>query len=401
MKGHIYTILELNNYLKGKFEADPTLATIYVRGEISNYKLHSSGHHYMTLKDDGSVIRAVMFRGDASKLKFRPESGMTVLAKGRVTVFPRDGQYQLYITDMAPDGVGALYAAFEQLKKQLLEEGLFDPTKKKPLPAYPQTIALVTSPTGAAVRDMLRILKARYPIAKVLVVPVLVQGPDAPEEIAQAIALLNTTLACDLIITGRGGGSLEDLWAFNTEVVARAIADSQIPIISAVGHEPDVTIADFVADLRAATPSNAAELAVPDQQALQSALQEQLLRMTQTMRHRCTTHRERIRAITEKPVMQSPLNYFQEKRVLLDFMENRLGSALQKSLRGGREKFVRLSAMLDAMSPLKVLTRGYSIVTDAQNQVIKDSTAVKPGDSVHLRLREGALDCTVTETYES
>ena len=266
------TVTALNQYVKGLMDRDRLLSQVLVRSEISNYKVYPSGHHYFSLKDAESSVRCVMFRREASSLRFRPESGMKVVVSGRVSVFPRDGAYQLYCQTMLPDGVGELAYAFEQLKSRLYKEGLFDPVKKQPLPAYPTTIALITSPAGAAVRDMIRILGARWPMSKVIVVPVRVQGAEAPEEICQALDLVNALEAADLIITGRGGGSMEDLWAFNEEEVARAISRSHIPVISAVGHEPDVTIADFVADQRASTPSNAAELAVPDQDDLRQAL---------------------------------------------------------------------------------------------------------------------------------
>ena len=280
------SVTALNRYVKQLLDRDVLLSQVLVRSEISNYKMYPSGHHYFSLKDAESSVRCVMFRREAASLRFRPENGMKVIVSGRVSVFPRDGAYQLYCNTMVPDGVGDLAAAFEQLKNRLYQEGLFDPTHKKPIPAYPKTIALVTSPAGAAVRDMLRILGARYPLAKVLVVPVRVQGEEAPGEIIQALDLVNACQAADLIITGRGGGSMEDLWAFNDEGVARAIYRSHIPIISAVGHEPDVTIADFVADLRAATPSNGAELAVPDQGELRETLLHQYARLQKGMERR-------------------------------------------------------------------------------------------------------------------
>ncbi len=268
----VYSVTQVNQYIKGLLDQDQTMTALYVRGEVSNYKAYPSGHHYFSLKDAGGAIRCVMFRREAVSLRFRPENGMKVLAFGRVTVFPRDGQYQLYCSALTPDGVGDLHVAFEQLKQKLYEEGLFEAAHKKPLPRFPEKIALITSPAGAAVRDMLRILEARWPLAEVCIIPVRVQGAEAPGEIAGAIAWANQHRAADLLITGRGGGSMEDLWAFNEEIVARAIYASDIPIISAVGHEPDVTIADFAADLRAATPSNAAELAVPDQNEIYAGL---------------------------------------------------------------------------------------------------------------------------------
>lgn len=391
----ICTITELNEYLKGMFDSNPNLTGVYVRGEISNYKFHSSGHHYMTLKDENAVIRAVMFKYDAGKLNFRPESGMKVIAKGRVSVFPRDGQYQLYISDMIPDGVGALYVAFEQLKKRLGEEGLFSAEHKKRLPDYPSKIAVITSPTGAAVRDILRILNARYPIADVLVCPVLVQGPDAPGEICEMIEYVNLHNLADLIITGRGGGSIEDLWGFNDERVARAIYASEIPVISAVGHEPDVTISDFVADVRAATPSNAAEIAVPDSMSLRKNVNEYKNRIYSHLVSKITFNKELVKNISEKNIMKSPWMFYQERRLNLDFIAEKLSSATSKKILKSRERFGGLVAALDAMSPLKVLSRGYSIVSNANGEIIKKVSDAKTGDKLDLRVEDGSVKCTV------
>lgn len=400
MKGHIFSIREITEYIKEKFELDPLLNTVYVRGEISNYKFHSSGHHYMTLKDSESVMRAVMFKFDAVKLKFRPESGMKIIAKGRISVFPRDGQYQLYITDMIPDGIGALSAAFEQLKAKLSAEGLFATEHKKPLPKYPERIALITSPTGAAIRDMLRILNARYPLAEILVVPVLVQGPDAAPDIAKAIRFVNEQACCDLIIAGRGGGSLEDLWAFNDEELARVIFESKIPVISAVGHEPDVTISDFVADLRAATPSNAAELAVPDQAALYELLLKTQQRLTQMMQHKVHVLQERVKQYREKPALKSPLNPIADRRLLIDYHTNRLANSMQRINADAKAKFVRLAAGLDAMSPIKVLTRGYSIASNGSGKPIISASQISVGERLNLKFCEGSAVCTVEQLKE-
>lgn len=391
----ICTISELNEYLKNMFDSNPNLNGVYVKGEISNYKFHSSGHHYMTLKDESSVIRAVMFKFDAVKLKFRPESGMKIIAKGRVSVFPRDGQYQLYISDMIPDGVGALYVAFEQLKKRLSEEGLFDAEKKKPLPQFPKKIAVITSPTGAAVRDILRILKSRFPMTEVVVCPVLVQGPDAPEDIASMISYVNKHKIADLIITGRGGGSIEDLWGFNDERVAYAIYQSEIPVISAVGHEPDVTISDFVADVRAATPSNAAELAVRDAGVIKRNIKDYELRIYSSLITKLNSYKESIRTISEKKIMKSPENYFQERRLVLDFLCEKLGSNTSLALMKSREHFARLVASLDAMSPLKVLSRGYSIASANDGRIIKNVSDIKSGEKLDVRVSDGTIKCTV------
>ena len=315
---NIYSVSEVNLYLKECMDRDQRLCALFVRGEISNYKSYPSGHHYFSLKDEGGSIRCVLFRREAASLRFQPRNGMKVIAFGRITVFPRDGQYQLYCSELTPDGVGDLHVAFEQLKEKLYRAGLFDQAHKKPLPLYPGRIALVTSPAGAAVQDMLRILKARWPMAQVVLLPVRVQGEEAAGEIAAALYLANEKKLADLIITGRGGGSMEDLWAFNEEVVARAIFDSEIPVISAVGHEPDVTIADFVADLRAATPSNAAELAVPDQQEEREHLAQLRSRLEQGMDRELSGQRARLARAAKSRALTDPYAYLGDCRVALE-----------------------------------------------------------------------------------
>ena len=292
------SVTQLTGYIKLLLDRDEILSQTCVRGELSNYKIHSSGHHYFTLKDEGAVISCVLFRSDAMRLRFRPESGMKVILTGRVSLFPRSGQYQLYVSHMQPDGAGDLAVAFEQLKQKLQAQGLFDAAHKKPLPRYPERVALVTSPTGAAVRDMIRILGRRWPLASVLVCPVRVQGEGAAEEIAAMLELVDAAELADVIITGRGGGSLEDLWAFNEEIVARAIYRCKTPVISAVGHEPDVTIADFAADVRAATPSNGAELAVCDRTELRALLEQQARRMEKAQERRLELLRQRLRRLS-------------------------------------------------------------------------------------------------------
>ena len=378
----VYSVTQVNQYIKGLLDQDQTMTALYVRGEVSNYKAYPSGHHYFSLKDAGGAIRCVMFRREAVSLRFRPENGMKVLAFGRVTVFPRDGQYQLYCSALTPDGVGDLHVAFEQLKQKLYEEGLFEAAHKKPLPRFPEKIALITSPAGAAVRDMLRILEARWPLAEVCIIPVRVQGAEAPGEIAGAIAWANQHRAADLLITGRGGGSMEDLWAFNEEIVARAIYASDIPIISAVGHEPDVTIADFAADLRAATPSNAAELAVPDQNEIYAGLWGLGDRLGQAMTRQLEAGRAALERARRCRVLQEPMGYVDDKRVLLDYQ---------------RERFARGAAALDALSPLKVLGRGYGIPRRTDGGVIRSVKEVDTGDGLELRLSDGSLTCTVLD----
>lgn len=419
----VYSVTRLNNEIKDLLDAVPGYRNLLVQGEISNYKAHSSGHHYMTLKDEGASINAVMFRSDAMRLKFRLENGMKVIVRARVSSFPRTGQVQLYVSEVIPDGAGALNLAFEQLKSRLQAEGLFDPAHKKPIPACPQRIALVTSPTGAAVRDMIRILGRRWPLARVTLYPAQVQGQGAAESIAQAVMLANAIGEADVILCGRGGGSMEDLWAFNEEVVARAIYDSDIPVISAVGHEPDVTIADFVADLRAPTPSGAAELAVPDRAEYALSVRTLDTRLRTAAHKQLQIRRQRLTTLQERLELRTPANYIAEKRLLLDQMADRLCAALPARLtreeqklavlrqrllsagQGGlhkrRLRFAQTVATLDAISPLRVLARGYAVATKGKRgAVVTDAAALKEGDTLHIRFAKGAADCRVTDTEE-
>ena len=390
------SVTALNQYVKGLLDRDRLLSQVLVRSEISNYKVYPSGHHYFSLKDAESSIRCVMFRREAASLRFRPENGMKVVVSGRVSVFPRDGVYQLYCNHMMPDGVGELAFAFERLKERLHREGLFDPARKKPLPAYPHTIALVPSPAGAAVRDMIRILGARWPMAKVLVVPVRVQGEGAAQEIVQALDLVNACRMAEVIITGRGGGSMEDLWAFNEETVARAIARSEIPVISAVGHEPDVTIADFVADLRASTPSNGAERAVPHQGEVRDTLAHWDARLQRAMDQTLQRRREQLDRARSSPFLQSPLRSIQEKRLLLDYQQQRLVHGMERQVQASRERAGRLAAALEALSPLRVLGRGYSIAQKEDGTVLSSIEQVTAGEGLSLRLADGLVTCTAT-----
>lgn len=395
----VYSVSQVNGYLKELVDSDPLLRGLLVRGEISNYKCYPSGHHYFSLKDEQGSIRCVMFRGDAARLRFRPANGMSVIAYGRVAVYPRDGQYQLYCTQLMEDGRGALDRAFEELKQKLEAQGLFDPAKKQSLPAYPGRIALVTSPAGAAVRDMVRILRQRWPMAGVLVVPVRVQGEGAAEEIAAALDLVNQRTDIDLIITGRGGGSREDLWAFNEEPVARAIARSHIPVISAVGHEPDVTISDYVADVRASTPSNAAELAVPDARQEQQRLAGLTVRLKTAMQAQIQLRQKELQRIQHSRVLRNPVAVVDDQRMRLDGIQHRLALALERTLRQGRVELAGLAGGLDAMSPLKVLGRGYAIAK-RQNQTVTTVRQVSPGDGVDVMVADGVLHCRVEEKEE-
>ena len=400
MEQHIFGVTEVNELVKLLLDNEPMLQNICVRGELSNYKMYPSGHHYFSLKDQEGAIRCVMFKGSAMKLRFRPENGMKVVVTGRVTVFPRDGAYQLYCNTMTPEGVGDLAVAFEQLKAKLYAEGLFDPAHKKPLPAYPEKIAIVTSSAGAAVHDMIRILRRRYPIAKLILLPVRVQGAEAPPEIAGAIRYADKWKIGDVIITGRGGGSMEDLWAFNDERVARAIYACETPVISAVGHEPDVTISDFVADARASTPSNAAEIAVPDQVELLRWLRGAEERMEQSETARLDTLRQRLKTLASKRVMTDQLAYVQDKRMALIHVQQRLGDLADGQLARKRQSFAALAASLDAMSPLKVLGRGYAMVQNDAGQILKSCRDVTAGERVSVTLGEGGFSATVEEVWK-
>ena len=401
MQQQVLTITALNEYIRGKMDSDALLNAVAVKGEISNYKLYPSGHHYFTLKDESSALKCVMFKGNALRLRFRPENGMKIIAMGKVSVFPRDGAYQLYCTAMAMDGVGDLYAAFEQLKKKLQAQGLFDPAHKKPIPQFPGTIGIITSSAGAAVHDMLRILNKRYPLAKVRLLPVRVQGAEAPGEIAAAIRYANYHRLADLLIVGRGGGSIEDLWAFNEEVVAHAIYESQIPVISAVGHEPDVTISDFVADLRAATPSNAAELAVPDRDALVQALDSMANAMASSLTRQIRAHKQHLDVLSKSPALRSPTGYLDQKQLQLDGLKNRLVSAENQIIARSNQRYIALTAKLDAMSPLKVLTRGYSMARNDRGEVVRSVNQVELGERIGIDFSDGKVFATVMDKKEN
>ncbi len=395
MQQQVYTVAEINNFIKDLLNHVPPLQNVLIRGELSNYKVYPSGHHYFTLKDAESSLRCVMFKGSAMRLRFRPENGMKVIVGGRISVYPRDGGYQLYVATMSADGIGDLYVAFEQLKTKLLEEGLFDDSHKKPLPPFPRRIGIITSSAGAAVHDMIRILRHRYPIAKVILLPVRVQGVEAPPEIVGAIRYANRHQVADILITGRGGGSMEDLWAFNDERVARAIFASEIPVISAVGHEPDVTIADFVADRRASTPSNAAEIAVPDMAALFEYLDQSQARITQGTRSLLQQEKKRLLTLSEKRCLTDPRAFLQDRGLYLDYLQQKLGALEKDIVEVEMRRFAQLTAKLDALSPLKVLSRGYAMAQKKDGTVLKSAAQAELGENISLRLGQGCLTCTV------
>lgn len=397
LQQRIYSVSEVNQYIKQLLEEQPILSGILIRGEISNYKVYPSGHHYFTLKDGQGALRCVLFAGSAKYLRFCPENGMKVVASGKISAYPRDGAYQLYCTRLVSDGVGDLHIAFEQLKQKLYAQGLFAPEHKKALPAYPRCIAIVTSPAGAAVHDMIRILRRRYPLSKVLLLPVRVQGKEAPPEIASAIRYANRFQLADVLIVGRGGGSIEDLWAFNEEIVAQAIYDSQIPVISAVGHEPDVTISDLVADCRASTPSNAAEIVVPDQGELRRKLQTLSERMSKNQRHKIDVYDRRLQELQRKRVLADPMAFLQDRSMQLDFTQEKLVTAVERVLESYTHRFTHAAASLDAMSPLGVLRRGYCVAQKEDKTILRSCLQAEPGESISLRLADGRLQCVVTK----
>lgn len=384
----VFSVTELNNYVKRILDNDENLKNVFVTGEISNFKNHYSGHMYMTIKDEGGAIKAVMFSSYASRLKFVPENGMKVIIFGSVSLYNKDGSYQLYITDMQPDGVGALNLAYEQLKEKLQNEGLFSTEHKKPIPQFPEKIGVMTAPDGAAVRDIFSVLKRRYPVAEIVFCPVAVQGASAAPEIAKAIKLFNEQNAADVLIVGRGGGSLEDLWAFNEEIVARAIFQSQIPVISAVGHETDFTIADFVADLRAPTPSAAAELAVPDIFELKSDLLGLKQHLSVLMRNLVESEKEKVENIQKQVTILSPANKIKNSRQELSNLYEKAVNLVTLKVNDEKTKISLLSSKLNALSPLNVLSRGYSISYN-NDLPIKSVNDVKSGDNIKIRVTDG------------
>lgn len=394
------TVTQLNEYIKAKIDADGFLAHVTVKGEISNFTNHyKTGHFYFTIKDEGSLIKAVMFRGAASKLNFVPENGMKILAHGRVSAFVRDGQYQLYCDGMDPDGIGALYFAYEQLKKKLSAEGLFDEARKKPLPKIPTRIGVITSPTGAAIRDIINILGRRFPYAKVILYPALVQGADAAPSLIAGMQYFNTERNVDVIIIGRGGGSIEDLWAFNSEDLARTVAASAIPTISAVGHETDFTICDFVADRRAPTPSAAAELAVPEMHELMRKIENIIGRMSLLLSKRIDAGRQILDFYKTQGIFAHPERMFEERKMQLLLQEQRLDTAAMNKITTEQNRLARHAAKLEALSPLGILSRGYSVATGENGAVVSSVQQVEKGNRLSLRVQDGKI-CAIVEDKE-
>lgn len=396
-KREALSVTDLNLYIKDIIAVDDILGDVLVKGEISNFKAHSSGHMYMSLKDSGSVLRAVMFRSAAAKLTFAPQNGTKVVAHGRIAVYERDGQYQLYIDKMQPEGQGDLYAAFEMLKQKLAKEGLFDPAHKKRLPKYPRRIGVVTAPTGAAIRDIINVLTRRFSYADIVLYPVLVQGENSAASIVSAINYFNATKSADVLIVGRGGGSIEDLWSFNEEAVARAIYDCEIPIVSAVGHEIDFTISDFVADLRAPTPSAAAELVVPSQDELAEKFNNVYKLIYKQARQIIENRRMRVERCADRPIFKNPKGRIDDKRIYLDNLEHMFETAAQIVLKEKKRLFSENAAKLDAMSPLGTLGRGYSVAKSDNGVIIRSVEQIKDGDLISVTVADGSFDARVCE----
>ena len=386
----VYSVSQLNSYVKGVLDRDENLSYIFVTGEISNYKAHYSGHLYMTVKDETASVKAVMFAGNAAKLRFKPENGMKILAFGTVSLFPRDGSFQLYINDMQPDGIGALNIAFEQLKKKLEAEGLFKQEYKKTLPKFPQKIGVVTSATGAAVQDIFNVLKRRFPVAEVVLRPCQVQGEGAAEDIAKAIYEFNKLKGADVLIVGRGGGSIEDLWAFNEEVVARAVFASEIPVISAVGHETDYTICDFVADLRAPTPSAAAECAVPDIFELKSNLVSLKQHIYSLTRNNVNIEKNKLLTLEKSLALRDPVTNINEQRKELVYLTEKLSSLTNSVMDINKSKISALAGKLDVLSPLNVISRGYALV-EKNNKPVTKVAGLKTDDVISVKLSDGHI----------
>lgn len=395
------TVTALNEYIKNKLESDPFLTRVLVKGEISNFVNHyKTGHFYLSLKDEGGVIRAVMFRMNASKLRFVPENGMKVICEGRVSSYVKDGSVQLYITDMEPDGIGALYVAFEQLKKKLEAEGLFDPAYKKPLPKYPRRVGIITAATGAAIRDMINVSGRRFPLAELVLYPALVQGDGAPPQLIRGLQVFNELCPVDVIILGRGGGSLEDLWAFNDEALARAIFASRIPVISAVGHETDFSITDFVADLRAPTPSAAAELAMPEAGEVKRKLHNVIDRMSLVTENRIKTLRRSLDTLAACPQMQSQMRLIDDRRMAILNLDREMENLMLRLMERKKNTLLQGAARLDALSPLAVMSRGYSALFNEKGETVNKNSQLAKGDRVNIRLSDGTAKAEILEVEE-
>lgn len=396
----VYSVSDINNYIKQLVSRDLILSDVSIRGEISNFKHHYTGHMYFTIKDENSLLKCVMFKSQALSLRFAPENGMKVIVSGYISVFERDGQYQLYASNMQPDGVGALHVAFEQLKEKLQQEGLFDPEKKKSIPLLPGSIGIVTSSTGAVIRDIINVTYRRNSKMKLVLYPVAVQGPQAAGQISEAIKRLNEHNKVDVIIVARGGGSLEELWAFNEEIVARSIYASNIPVISAVGHETDFTISDFVSDMRAPTPSAAAELAVPDIEVLLYKLESYNMRMKNALVTKVTALQNQLQKINSRPPFTQPYDKVNQQRQAIDNLVKSLVRENQAIIKDKKSQFGILAGKLDALSPLKIMERGYGVVKNSQGHVVNSVKQVNAGDKLEILINDGLAECDVTSVRE-
>ena len=394
------TVTEINEYIKWLIDGERQLQDIYVVGELSNFKKHTTGHCYFSLKDEKSEIRAVMFASYAKKLNFKPENGMKIVAHARVSVYPQSGSYQLYVDNMQPDGIGSLYLAFEQLKERLSKEGLFDDAHKKPIPKYPNKIGVITSPTGAAIRDIINVSKRRYPCVNIILYPTLVQGTDAPFELTRAIEYFNIENSVDVIIIGRGGGSIEDLWAFNDENLARAIFKSKIPVISGVGHEIDFTICDFVADVRAATPSAAAEIATADIVKIKNTLEFFEHRAKSAVISTVDYYKDKICSIKNSRLFLKPEVMLDVPKMRFSAIVENLKSTMVNINSSKRESFANINAKLLSLNPMAVLARGYGAIYNGDNELVKSSKAINIDDEIKIKLHDGSIKARVTEREE-
>lgn len=392
------SVSQLTRYIKRIFSFDNVLSNVYVVGEISNFKLHSSGHMYFTLKDSQSVIKCVMFRTQNKRLRFKPEDGLKVVVRGYVSIYEAGGSYQLYPEYMEPDGLGNLYLAYEQLKQKLEKEGLFSPDRKKKLPFLPGSIAVITSPTGAVIQDIMNVLFRRYPNIILKIFPVMVQGEGAGRQIAKALDFINRFHAAEVVILARGGGSLEDLWPFNEEVVARSIAASQIPVISAVGHETDFSISDFVADLRAPTPSAAAELVIPEKEMLVRKILDMRLRLKRALAGRIQRERQQLNQMMKSPALRHPMDKINQKKLDLELLKKSLENGIRKKHENEKGQLSVICGKLDVLSPLTVLSRGYSITRNMQQEVIKSVSQLKEGEQLEIILSDGTIRCVTEQT---
>lgn len=391
MEPRIATVSQINGYVKKILDHNQILNNVWVKGEISNFKNHYSGHMYLTLKDEGGVLKAVMFKSSARNLTFMPQDGMKVTARGRVSVYEAGGAYQLYIEEMIPDGVGDLYVAYEQLKRRLEEEGLFNRELKKPIPRFPERVGMATATTGAAVRDIINVITRRYPLAEIIIYPTQVQGAGAAQSVVNALEYFNAHNTVDVIIAGRGGGSIEDLWAFNVEIVARAIFASRIPIISAVGHETDFTIADFVADLRAPTPSAAAEIAVPSTAELRTFIAGESTRGANAVMKQIESRK----LILKRFKLRTPKERIEDENLRLDNLLRSMEQSFKLKLTASKKSFGELAGKLDALSPLQTLSRGYAIPITEDGSVIRSAKKMKSGDEFTLKFKDGDKECIV------